>query len=147
MANIQVHEKAFKLFISKEEIAKQVNRIAAEIDQNYENEIPLFIAILNGSFIFASDLIRSVNITAEISFVKVSSYEGTAVGNMNKLIGLNTDIKDRSIIIIEDIVDTGNTLNKIMHYLKEQQPKSIEIASLLSKPDADKYTKIKERQG
>ena len=102
---------------------------------------PLFIAVLNGSFLFASDIMRKITLPdAEISFIKLSSYSGTkSTGNVNELIGLNKQIKNRNVIILEDIVDTGNTLEKIIKILKEKKVASYKIATLLFKPDA--YTK------
>lgn len=139
MESIKVHDKEFKKYIDHKNIAQEVDRIAKEIDAEYKEKKPLFIGILNGSFIFAADLIRAINIQADISFVKVTSYEGTNSGEMTELIGLKEDIKDRPVIIIEDIVDTGNTLNKLMPYLLEKEPKRIEIAALLCKPAAIQY--------
>jgi len=139
MEFLKVHDKTFKTFISAAQIQAQIDRIAKDIDDKYRNEKPLFIAILNGSFIFAADLLRCLKIQCDISFVKVSSYQGTSSGQMTELIGLNYPIKNRPIIIIEDIVDTGNTLHKILPGIKAKHPKSIEIASLLCKPAAIEF--------
>lgn len=136
---VKVHDKNFEISISANEIQAKIKVISKKITEDYDGKNPLLIAILNGAFIFASDLIRSIQTNCEITFVKVKSYDGMESGGISELIGLNENIKGRDIIIIEDIVDSGNTLNKIMPFLKERQPKSIEIAALLCKPAAIQY--------
>ncbi|TNE56256.1 MAG: hypoxanthine phosphoribosyltransferase [Bacteroidetes bacterium] len=111
--------------------------MAAEIDREYRDKDLVFISVLNGSFMFASDLMKRITIPCEISFVKVSSYKGmNSSGRVDELIGLNTNIEDRDVIILEDIVDTGITMNKIYSYLDSFHPSSLKITSLLFKPDA-----------
>ena len=140
MANIQVHDKTFEPFLSAEMIAERVSGIADQINRDYEEKRPLFLAILNGSFMFASDLFKSVKISAEICFIKLASYKGTkSSGHVITAIGLDIDIFNRHIIIIEDIVDTGKTLSHFIPQLKHQQPASLTIASLLLKPEAVVY--------
>lgn len=144
MPVIKVHDKEFEPFIDATEISKQIKRVAAEINKDYEGKKPLFIAILNGSFMFASDLFKEVNIEAEICFIKLASYKGTkSTGNVITSIGLDEPLKGRHVVIIEDIVDTGNTLTKFLPQLFNQQPASLKIASLLQKPDALEHPELK----
>ena len=140
MQNIRVHDKAFEPYLSAEAIAGKIVGMAAAINTDYAGKKPLFIAILNGSFIFASDLFKSISIEAEICFIKLASYKGAkSSGQVVTAIGLDTDIFDRHVIIIEDIVDTGKTLNEFLPQLHHQQPASLVIAALLHKPDANVY--------
>ena len=137
---VKLLDKEFKIFIKDNEIQNIVESISTNINK-LQVKNPLFIAVLNGSFLFASDIMRKITLPdAEISFIKLSSYSGTkSTGNVNELIGLNKQIKKRNVIILEDIVDTGNTLEKIIEILKEKKVASYKIATLLFKPDA--YTK------
>ncbi len=137
---VKLLDKEFKIFIKENEIQNIVESISTNINK-LQVKNPLFIAVLNGSFLFASDIMRKITLPdAEISFIKLSSYSGTkSTGNVNELIGLNNQIKNRNVIILEDIVDTGNTLEKIIKILKEKKVASYKIATLLFKPDA--YTK------
>jgi hypoxanthine phosphoribosyltransferase len=133
----QVHDKNFVPFISSHEIKDRVQVVAAEISKDYQSKVPLFISILNGSFMFAADLFRQISIPAEISFIKLASYRGTtSTGHVITAIGLDADIKGRDIIIIEDIIDTGNTMHQFLPQIKNMQPASLTIAVLLHKPDA-----------
>ena len=137
MATIIVHDKQFEPFISKDQIEEQVKRIAAEINRDYQGSRPIFIAILNGSFMFASDLFKHINIEAEICFIKLASYKGIkSTGQVITAIGLDVDLVGRHIIIIEDIVDTGKTLSQFLPQLHHQHPASLKIAALLHKPEA-----------
>lgn len=134
---IQVLDKRFQPYIKAEEIQEQVNKLAAEINAAYADKKPLFIAILNGSFMFASDLFKELTIDAEICFIKLASYKGTkSTGNVITSIGLDENLKDRHVIIVEDIVDTGKTLYEFLPQLINQQPASLKIAALLHKPEA-----------
>lgn len=140
MSVIQVIDKKFKPYISAAQISERIKELATEINTAYAGKRPLFIAILNGSFMFASDLFKELTIDAEICFIKLASYKGTrSTGNVITSIGLDEPLKDRHVIIIEDIVDTGNTLHQFLPQLHNQQPASLKIASLLHKPDALKY--------
>ncbi len=137
MQTIHVKDKSFIPFLSHQEIQQAVERIGAEINTTYNGLQPLCIVILNGAFMFAADLFKHINIEAEISFIKLVSYKGTkSTGNVITAIGLDEVIKDRHLIIIEDIVDTGRTLHHFLPQLIHQQPASLKIASLLHKPDA-----------
>jgi hypoxanthine phosphoribosyltransferase len=140
MAIIEVHDKSFEPYLSKAAIAEKVNYIAHQINNDYRHKKPLFIAILNGSFIFAADLFKKVSIQAEICFIKLASYKGTkSSGQVITAIGLDRDIFGRHVVIIEDIIDTGKTLNEFLPQLLHQQPASLRIAALLHKPDATVY--------
>lgn len=135
MSTIRVLDKDFSPTIPAEEIMRQVRRVAAEINRDYEGQSPLFLVVLNGAFIFAADLMREITLQAEVSFVKLASYAGTATtGTVREVIGLNTDITGRPIIIVEDIVESGITMAHMIDALKKQNPKSIDICTLLVKP-------------
>ncbi len=137
---ITVNDKQFKPYLSVHQIDEQVKRLAKEINNDYAGKRPLFIGILNGSFMFASDLFKEVTIDAEISFIKLASYKGTkSTGLVITSIGLDEALKDRHVIIVEDIVDTGKTLNEFLPQLVDQRPASLKIAALLHKPDALKH--------
>ena len=137
MASIQVHDKSFTPYLSAEKIAGEIKRVAGEINKDYAGKRPLFIAILNGAFMFASDLFKELNIEAEICFIKLASYKGIkSSGQVITSIGLDADLKDRDIIILEDIVDTGNTLHQFLPQIVNHHPASLKIAALLHKPEA-----------
>jgi hypoxanthine phosphoribosyltransferase len=134
---IQVLDKKFQPFLSAAEIQEKVNVLAEQINRDYADKRPLFVAILNGSFMFASDLFKALTIEAEICFIKLASYKGTrSTGNVITSIGLDQSLKDRHVIIVEDIVDTGKTLSEFLPQLHDQQPDSLKIAALLHKPEA-----------
>lgn len=140
MSIIQVNGKKFQPYIGAAEIKSRIAALAAQINLEYEGKRPLFIAILNGSFMFASDLFKEISIDAEICFIKLASYKGTrSTGNVITSIGLDEPLVNRHVVIIEDIVDTGNTLHQFLPQLHNQQPASLKIASLLHKPQALKY--------
>jgi len=132
---IQVKDKTFAISIPESEIKQQIKRVAAEITRDYAGRQPVFLAVLNGSFIFAADLLREIDLPCEISFVKLASYQGTSsTGEIREVIGLNIDITDRPVIIVEDIVDTGLTMAHMLETLQSQNPASIDICTLLLKP-------------
>lgn len=136
MSTIRVHDKEFAPSLPAEEIMQQVRRVAGEINKDYEGQQPLFLVVLNGAFVFAADLMREISVPAEVSFVKLASYEGTSsTGTVREVIGLNTDITGRPIIIVEDIVESGITMAHMIETLKKQNPKSIDICTLLVKPE------------
>tara|TARA_B100000427_G_scaffold295164_1_gene274150 strand:+ start:356 stop:892 length:537 start_codon:yes stop_codon:yes gene_type:complete len=140
MSTINIKNKEFELFISNNDISSIVKSIAQDINTTGVKD-PLFVAVLNGSFVFAADIMREITIpNAKISFIKLSSYSGTkTTGQVNKLIGVNTEVKNRNIIILEDIIDTGITLEKIIALFEKKNVADIKIATLLFKPEA--YTK------
>lgn len=132
---IKVKDKSFTVTISERAIKRQIKRIADQINRDYEGKRPVFLAVLNGSFIFAADLLREIDLPCEISFVKLASYEGTnTTGSVREVIGLNINITGRPVIIVEDIVDTGLTMAHMLDTLKKQNPESIDICTLLLKP-------------
>lgn len=140
MAVIKVHDKSFETYLSEESIQKRVKDIAEAINKDYAGKKPLFIAILNGSFMFASDLFKQLTIEAELCFIKLASYKGMkSSGKVVTSIGLEEDLFDKEVIIVEDIVDTGKTLHKFLPKLIHQQPKSLKIAALLHKSEATEY--------
>jgi hypoxanthine phosphoribosyltransferase len=137
MAVIKVHDKQFEPYITADQIADQIKIVAAEINKDYDGKRPLFVAILNGSFMFASDLFKEITIEAEICFIKLASYKGTkSTGHVITSIGLDDQLFGRHVVILEDIVDTGKTLSEFLPQLHHQQPASLKIASLLHKPEA-----------
>lgn len=139
MNTIKIHDKTFKLSIPNEELMGTIRRVASEITNDMEGKQPLFICILNGSFIFAADLLKEIKLPCEVSFVKMASYAGTdTTGNVKELIGFGEDIVGRDVIIIEDIVDSGNTMEKVVERLEESKVKSMKIATLFYKPAAYK---------
>ena len=136
---ITVKDKSFKPYISEEELQSSVEKVASQINNDYKGSTPFFLGVLNGSFMFFGDLLKAIDLECTVSFVKLASYEGTSTtGKVNELIGLNEDISGKDIILIEDIVDTGNTLVKLHEILSEKNPRSIKIATLLYKPEAYK---------
>ncbi len=137
MELIHVHDKDFEPYISADKINEQVKRVATEINADYKGRKPLFIAILNGSFMFAADLFKEITVEAEICFIKLASYKGIkSSGQVITAIGLDVDLVGREIIILEDIVDTGNTLSKFLPQIYHHNPASLKIAALLHKPEA-----------
>ncbi len=140
MSLIRLHDKEFEPFLPAAVIKEKVKAIAERLDKDYQDKRPLFIAILNGSFMFASDLFKEITIDAEICFIKLASYKGTkSSGQVITAIGLDTDLYGRHVILVEDIIDTGKTLSHFLPQLKYQQPASMKIVALLHKPDARLY--------
>jgi hypoxanthine phosphoribosyltransferase len=140
MKEISIHDKKFRELITEEAIQKRIVELAEQINRDLSGKDVVFLGILNGAFLFAADLFRGINLEAKISFVKLASYEGTSSsGSIKELIGWNEDIKNKIIVIVEDIVDTGNTLERIVDELLIRKAAEIKIAALLFKPAA--YTK------
>jgi hypoxanthine phosphoribosyltransferase len=140
MSNVRIHDKIFKPYISEEEIREKVNELATALNKDYRDKNPIFIAILNGAFIFAADLFKCLTIDAEISFIKLVSYRGMkSSGQVITAIGLDTELFDRHVVILEDIVDTGKTLHEFLPQLWHQQPASLKIVALLHKTQASAY--------
>ena len=134
---VQVHDKHFELFISEEKIQKEVTRIATEMNLDLADKDPIFLGILNGAFMFASDLYKQLSFPCQITFLKLASYSGTmSTGTVKQLIGINRDLKDRVVVVLEDIVDTGVTLETIIRQLSGYLPEEIRVATFLHKPDA-----------
>ena len=140
MVPIKLHDKTFDTYLSEEDIQAKVREIADSINRDYQDKRPLFIAILNGSFMFAADLFKHLTIDAEICFIKLASYKGMkSSGNIITAIGLDQDVFGRDVVIVEDIVDTGKTLNEFLPQLHHQQPKSFAIVTLLHKSEATQF--------
>ena len=135
MDTIKILDKTFKTFIPESEIQKRVAAVAEKINHDMAGKNPLLLAVLNGSFIFAADLIRYLTIPCEISFVKLASYQGTtSTGKIKEIIGINENLENRDVIIVEDIVDTGNTMKRMLETLGTRNPRSLHICTLLVKP-------------
>ena len=137
MQTIRIHDKEFISYLSQSEIEAAIKRLAEKLNVDYADKQPLFIPILNGAFMFAAELFKYINIPCEVNFIKIKSYEGTASsGDVNMTVGLDRSIKERHIIVLEDILDTGKTLSVFLPDIKKQQPASLKIAALLHKPEA-----------
>lgn len=140
---ITIHNKTFQLYIPQSDIQVAVNRIAKKMEADLEYKDPLFIAILNGAFVFAADLMRALPFDAPINFIKTQSYIGTSTtGTVQTVLGLNESIEGRTVVIVEDIVDTGHTLKKLLQILTEKGAASVKVAALLQKPDALQYSDL-----
>lgn len=136
---IRIHDKQFVPFLSASQIDSAIARMAQEIADDIDDEVPIFIGVLNGSFMFVSDFMKHYNKPCELSFIKLSSYQGTSTTEkINELIGLGIDVKNRTVIILEDIIDTGNTLVVLYDLFKDKQVKNFKVATLFFKPDAYK---------
>ena len=135
MSRVTIKDKTFETSIPEAEILKKVKQVADRINKDFEGKTPLFLAVLNGSFMYAADLMKHINIPCEISFVKLASYQGTtSTGTIKEVIGLNEDIRGREVIIVEDIVDTGATMKRMLETLRTREPAGLHICTLLLKP-------------
>ena len=136
MDQVQVNDKTFRISIPEVEIKKRVKEVAAEISRDMAGKNPLLLGVLNGAFIFAADLMREMTIPCEISFVKLASYQGTtSTGQVKEVMGINEDLTGRHVIIVEDIVDTGLTMKRMIETLGTRNPASVSVCALLMKPD------------
>ena len=136
MNQVEVNGKTFRISIPEAEIKKTVKEVAEEISRDMEGKNPLLLGVLNGAFIFAADLMREMTIPCEISFVKLASYQGTtSTGKVTEVLGINEDLTGRHIIIVEDIVDTGLTMKRMIESLGTRNPASVSVCALLVKPD------------
>lgn len=138
MKQVKLHDKEFRVSIPAEKIQEAIAKMAVNINNDYQKkDTPLFISILNGSFMFTADLFKHIDFVCEVTFLKLTSYKGTAsTGAVRQLIGVNEAIEGRDVIVLEDIVDTGITLEQILGQLKSFEPASVRVASLLFKPEA-----------
>lgn len=140
MQRVTLKDKTFVPYITSDKILESVKQMSKKINSELAQETPLFLVVLNGSFMFAADLLKEVTIPCEISFIKLASYHGTSsTGTVTEMIGLTEDLKGRTVVVVEDIVDTGVTLEKLVSLLTKKEVKQIKVASFLLKPDA--YTK------
>lgn len=141
MKKLILNNKKFELYINHKQIENEVKRIAFEITRDLSEKKPLFICLLNGSFLFAADLLRKLEFVCNVSFVKLSSYVGNqSSGNVKQIIGLNETIEGRTVVVVDDIIDTGTTLSHFLKLLTEQKPSEIKIAAMFSKPDAFRHS-------
>lgn len=138
MGNVKIHDKEFELFITNEKLQTVVEEMAIKMNNDFRDKNPLFLCILNGSFMFAAEIFKRISLLdAEISFIKLASYSGTnTTGSIKQLIGLNEDLAGRTIVVLEDIVDSGITIANTIEQIKAKNPADIKIATLLLKPDA-----------
>lgn len=135
MSRVTIKDKTFETSLPEREILERVKQVANRINKDFEGKTPLFLAVLNGSFMYASDLMKNITIPCEISFVKLASYQGTSsTGAIKEVIGLNNDISGREVIIVEDIVDTGATMERMLDTLRAHNPAGLHICTLLLKP-------------
>ncbi len=133
---VQVKDKLFRKLITEEEIKEKVKAVAQQISTDMAGKNPLLLAVLNGSFMFAADLMRMLTIPCEISFVKLASYQGTtSTGQVKEVLGINEDLNGRHVIIVEDIVDTGRTMKRMVEQIGTRHPASVSVCTLLLKPD------------
>lgn len=140
MSVVKVHDKSFETYLSEETIQQRIKELAAQINRDYAGKRPFFIAILNGSFMFASDLFKQLTVDADICFIKLASYKGMqSSGKVLTTIGLDDDLFGKDVVIVEDIVDTGKTLHNFLPRLEHQQPASLKIATLLHKSEATEF--------
>ena len=134
---ITLHDKTFVPYLTDAELQEGIQKVADQINKDYAGKKPLFLAVLNGAFMFASDLLKKIEIDCEISFVKLSSYsQMSSTGNVKELIGLTQNIEGRDILVLEDIIDTGNSMASILPGLRAKNPESVELVTLLHKPEA-----------
>ena len=135
MNRIKLKDKSFELSITETAILEQVRRVGSELNRDFAGKRPLFITVLNGAFVFAADLFREINMPSEIRFVRLASYSGmNSEGEVKELLGFDIDVKDRDVVIVEDIVDSGLTMKKLLGMLWAKSPNSVSIATLLVKP-------------
>jgi hypoxanthine phosphoribosyltransferase len=139
MKQVTIEDKTFGIYIQDQEIQQAIQTIANEINVLYADKKPIFISVLNGAFMFTADLLKKTEVPCELSFIKLSSYDGTtSTGTVKEIVGLQEEILGRDVIVIEDIIDTGITMQKIISQLELKNPASIRIATLLLKPDSVK---------
>lgn len=137
MQSVYIDDKKFELFLDSAAIAQQISETGKQIAKEYGDKNPVFLCVLNGAYVFAADLLRQVDIPAEVSFIKLSSYAGTrSTGSVKTMLGINGDLHGRHVILVEDIIDTGKTIHDLLPRVMEHRPASVKIACLLSKPAA-----------
>ncbi|RTQ50602.1 hypoxanthine phosphoribosyltransferase [Hymenobacter gummosus] len=147
-ATISLHNKEFAPYLTEAELLAAVRRVATELSRDYAGQTPLLIAVLNGSFMFASDLLKELTIDCEISFIRVASYAGTSsTGAVKEILGLQDSVEGRHVVILEDIVDTGHTMKMLLEQIGAQRPASLEVASFLMKPECLQHPLTIKYQG
>lgn len=136
MKTVKLKDKTFKLFIPESELFERIQKVADRLNSDMKDKNPLLLAVLNGSFMFAADLMRRLTIPCEISFVKLASYQGTtSTGKIKEVIGINEDLTDRTVVIVEDIVESGQTIKRMIESLGTRNPKSVHVCTLFQKPE------------
>ena len=136
MKTVKLKDKTFKLFIPESELFERIQKVADRLNSDMKDKNPLLLAVLNGSFMFAADLMRRLTIPCEISFVKLASYQGTtSTGKIKEVIGINEDLTDRTVVIVEDIVESGLTIKRMIESLGTRNPKSVHVCTLFQKPE------------
>jgi adenylate kinase len=139
MNAITLHDKHFIPFIKAQDIAQAIKNLAQQIEADLKNEQPIFVGILNGSFMFIADFVRQYKANCEVTFVKLASYQGTtSTGKIKELVGLQESLKGKTVVVLEDIIDTGNTLQEIYNIFKNKEVKTLKVATLFFKPDVYK---------
>jgi hypoxanthine phosphoribosyltransferase len=139
MQKVKVKDKEFEIYIPEEELMQSISQVANRMNQDLQGKNPLFLGILNGAFMFASELFKRINTDCQISFVKYASYHGvTSTGQVSTLIGANEEVTGRTVVILEDIIDSGITMEKVVADIEKHNPADIKIATMLFKPDAFK---------
>ena len=137
---VKAHDLSFQLMFSEQKILERIEEMGKELNEKYHDKSPIFLGVLNGAFVFTADLTRAFGGTCEVSFIKLSSYSGLeSTGEVATVIGLNVDVENRHVIVVEDIIDTGKTMYDFLPRLKKMKPASVAFASFLVKPDAIKY--------
>ena len=135
-STISLHNKQFTPYLSATELAEAIQQLANRLNQDYAGQQPLFVSVLNGAFMFTADLLKRVTIDCEVTFIRVASYVGTAsTGQVKEVLGLQEELADRHVVILEDIVDTGHTMRMLLDTLVAQKPASLEVATLFLKPE------------
>ena len=141
MSLVQLKDKKFKISIPAAKIQTRIDELAHEINREMKDKNPLFIVVLNGAFLFASDLIKKINVNCEVTFIRIASYDGTeSTGKIRNMLGLHENVKNRNVIIVEDIVDRGETMQFLLSEINKFHPSEIKVATLLLKPDSLKYS-------
>lgn len=136
---IQIDQKEFILILEHAQIRKQLHLLGIQLNITYAKCVPVFVGVLNGSFMFMADLMKEIDIASEVTFIKVASYEGEESKDVKEIIGLNLDLKGREVVIVEDIVDTGKTMGFLLREIKKQEPASLAVCTLLKKPGKLEY--------
>ena len=136
MSRVKIKDKTFETSMTEAEIKQRVKELAQQMSRDLEGKNPLFLAVLNGAFIFAADLMREMTIPCEISFVKLASYQGTtSTGTIHEVIGINEDLMGRTVVIVEDIVESGLTIKRMMEQIGTRHPASVQVCTLFFKPE------------
>lgn len=140
MSKIQIDNKDFELMLNYDQLKKRIRLIAIQLNVVYAKSVPVFIGVLNGGFMFMADLMKEIEIAAEVCFIKIESYKGEEKNESKEIFGLNMNLKGRNVVIVEDIVDTGETMTYLLNEIKKQEPASLAVCTLLLKPGKLQFT-------